>query len=80
MTTIDTHRCEEFRTARGEDKSLAIVYSDASNSWVLSYRSYADEEDVKMEEAEQVGELIFSLEVAIAFCPYCGEKLLNSSG
>lgn len=75
MSIINTHRCEELASALGKDGSVSIEISDSFNSWIFAYRHYADKEEVKMGEAEYEGELIYSMETPISYCPYCGAKL-----
>ncbi len=77
MNTVKTHCCNELKLDQDgdEDDSLFMQYDHEAKSWMLVYKSYADDKEVEMGEAEYRGELVFSIELKINFCPYCGLKL-----
>ncbi len=50
-------------------------HDETHKSWELHGIHYADESEVKMGEAEYVGEITYHSMIAINFCPFCGEKL-----
>ncbi len=59
------------------DRILHCVTSqdEPVDAWQLHGIHYADEEEVAMGEAEQVGEIIYHSMILIHYCPFCGEKL-----
>lgn len=71
------HKCNQLKNAWPLDDYLKFFIKKNSEmgKWQIIYEHYADEQEVKMGEAEYEGELLTGLEFPITFCPYCGEKL-----
>ena len=74
------HQCKEIDKLE-DIGSFSITIArdrpeeDATSAWCLVYQTYASEADVAMKEAEQIGEVLRAVELAITYCPYCGAKL-----
>lgn len=77
-TILDSHHCSE--NEEPETDSIQLVdYEDAPfPHWFLITKDYADERDVRMGEADEVGEIVAECWHAINFCPFCGEKLATA--
>lgn len=60
--------------------SLAELWFEADDSKVfLNLNRVATEEDLEKDHLpESVGQTIESVQIEIAFCPYCGSKLTES--
>ncbi len=44
-------------------------------NWFLTRVWLADEKEIEMAEAEELGEVISATQLEISYCPFCGEKL-----
>jgi hypothetical protein len=69
------HYCEYMPT-----DGVAIVYADlydvgGKKQWWFYVYEEASEKDVEEFEAEEVGEILWSNEITILFCPFCGVDL-----
>ncbi|MBU0945829.1 MAG: hypothetical protein KJ804_02820 [Proteobacteria bacterium] len=70
------HNCKQL-----PEKDIEIVYADFQDNagikqwWLHLYRE-ATEKDLMDDEADIIGEILFSNIIVISFCPFCG-KLLN---
>ena len=69
------HHCDALSQMFGEAPCVAVAFSADFDAWVLVSQHAATEQDVRMGEAEQVGEWVFSSEIRIHYCPYCGVQL-----
>jgi hypothetical protein len=68
------HECPALQ-ARNTGPAFRVAIVGNSGSWLLRQQSRAIDLDVKAGEAKAVGELLEKNELAISFCPYCGESL-----
>jgi hypothetical protein len=72
---IPYHCCKSYESlALGIPYELVTIESDG-NAWYLRIARYASEEMVSEGEAEYRGELVFSYELLIKHCPFCGAAL-----
>ena len=71
---IEKHDCDESNVPGINILFGPSIDSDYSG-WVLVNKFYATEQDVRAGEAENVNEELSCSELAIKFCPFCGEKL-----
>ncbi len=76
------HSCNKLISYLERDKYIQIFinYNTEAESWFLIYENYADQQEVKMGEAEEEGELLISVGMRIEFCPFCGAKLSETKG
>jgi hypothetical protein len=51
------------------------VNGEEYNVWQLHNLHYADETEVKMGEAEFVGEITYHSMIKVNYCPFCGARL-----
>lgn len=60
--------------------SLAELWFEADDSkFFLNINRTATEEDLERDQLiESVGQTIETVQIEVAFCPYCGLKLTNS--
>ena len=69
------HRCNNL-----PNLDIEIIYADFNEEsgikqWLLHIFREATEKDLEDGEADQIGEILFSSEIAISFCPFCGIQL-----
>jgi len=71
------HECAQKRPIYLNSKAVLNIslYADPSGNdiWILVLFHIAEHDDVQLEEAREVGELLYSRWYAIDFCPFCGQ-------
>lgn len=72
---MNDHYCEYLNDLNYRYSESTITYDNNLKTWKYVHKRYADEMEVRMGEAEFVGEHVSSSEVEIIFCPFCGAKL-----
>lgn len=72
----EEHICKENEFPKFDRLVHCIASHDERHDvWQLHGIHYADEQEVKMGEAESVGEITYHSMIAIIYCPFCGVKL-----
>lgn len=75
---LNEHKCDKL-PKNGIYISTGQESIHDSSSWVLQVAREATEQDLEDNHyLEEVGEIIWSVAVEIAFCPYCGERLCEN--
>lgn len=69
------HNCVKLPEVLKNSDDDKICISNDDEEWYLEIASFADEKIVEDGEAEEVGEELWSYEIKIDFCPFCGMSL-----
>lgn len=69
------HNCVNLPEALNDSEEGKICIANEEGNWYLAISSFADKEMVEDGEAEEVGEDVWSYEIKIDFCPFCGKSL-----
>lgn len=69
------HNCVKLPEILKNSDDDKIRISNEEGNWYLEIASFADKEMVEDGEAEEVGEEMWSYEIKIDFCPFCGKSL-----
>jgi hypothetical protein len=70
------HACQENEFPECDRVIHCVSNQDEeADVWQLHCIHYADEEEVKMGEADYVDEVTYHSMILINYCPFCGTKL-----
>jgi hypothetical protein len=77
MSDKKYHQCKwiEHKNNSG-DASVKVSFID--DRWIFVRERFASAKHVEDGEAQYVGELLFTSQIPINFCPYCGIQLANN--
>lgn len=62
---------EEYRESKAS--KVEVIFDE--DIWMLKQSTFAIDQDVRVGEADYIGELLVSSAVKISFCPFCGKRL-----
>ncbi|MDE2421274.1 MAG: hypothetical protein KGO49_08875 [Gammaproteobacteria bacterium] len=68
------HICKFIEDYQKSEASKVEVIFD-EDIWMLKQSAFAIDQDVRVGEADYIGELLSSSAVKISFCPFCGKRL-----
>jgi hypothetical protein len=72
----DEHTCDSNEFPKFDRiVHCTSIHDEKQDTWQLHGIHYADEAEVKMGEAEHVGEITYHSMIDIRFCPFCGASL-----
>lgn len=81
---IKKHNCKELKKILAVSKVDGIkvidikIEIDKDQNWYLTKSYFADDQTVFDGEADYVGEETLKCTTLIFYCPFCGDKLLES--